>query len=297
MFVIPAGNMTGIQIPSHASSKGDYGRTVYFNETIVSAVVLLLGAESWWGFQTQMPPTKQHKDLMRERGMKQGLSHWFPDFPSVWESYCEIDEATGQFLLSRLNENERTIYPHRKDWFAAFHACQPSDVKVVILGQDPYINEEGGIPQAMGLSFSVPQGHKCPPSLRNIFKEMIADIGTCPSGTDLSDLSRQGVLLLNVVLTVNAGESDSHKDYGWQTVTNTAIVELSRRHSHLAFVLWGDKAGQVEQLICSDNGHLVIRSAHPSPLSARRGFWGSRPFSRVNDFLVANSKAAIRWGD
>lgn len=181
---------------------------------------------------------------------------------------------------------EKTVYPAAENIFAAFRACPVSAVRVVILGQDPY-HEPG---QAMGLSFSVPDGCKAPPSLRNIFKELEAELGPgCAAHTDLTLWARQGVLLLNTVLTVQQGAANVHAGRGWETFTRAAL-EYAAAHgtAPLAAVLWGKPAQKYAPIFNRAAAHrpvLVLESAHPSPLSAYRGFFGSAPFGKVNAFL------------
>ena len=194
-----------------------------------------------------------------------------------------------------------TVYPPRADWFAALRLTPPEQVRVVILGQDPY-HEPG---QAMGLAFSVRAGVKLPPSLRNIYQELENDLGApAPETGDLSPWAGQGVLLLNTVLTVAAGRANSHKNLGWQALTREIIAAASRLPQPVAFVLWGASAqrayaqgtGNREQGTGECAGpRLILTAPHPSPLSAYRGFFGSRPFSQINAFLAANGEAPIRW--
>ena len=173
--------------------------------------------------------------------------------------------------------------------FAALDLTPPERVRVVILGQDPYPNRA----HAMGLAFSVPPGTKpLPRSLANIFREMQGDLGAAPAHGDLSHWARQGVLLLNPVLSVPEGVSHGHKALGWQKLTRQVLERVAQHPT--AFILWGQPAQKLADPLIGP-GHLVIRSAHPSPLSARRGFFGSRPFSRVNDWLTARGEAPIGW--
>lgn len=180
------------------------------------------------------------------------------------------------------------VFPPITDVFNALNLTAFEDVKVVILGQDPY----HGVGEAQGFSFSVPNGVNMPPSLRNIFKELATDVGVQRTHTDLSDWASQGVLLLNSVLTVRANEPGSHAKLGWQKFTSTIIASLNAREKPMVFMLWGNYAQQVGKHI-DESKHLVIRSAHPSPLSANRGGWfGSKPFSKANDFL---GNCPIQW--
>ncbi|MBU1292854.1 uracil-DNA glycosylase [Patescibacteria group bacterium] len=186
---------------------------------------------------------------------------------------------------------DQTVYPNPKDIFAAFELTPFDEVKVVILGQDPY----HGPDQAMGLSFSVTEGTKLPPSLQNIYKEMSEDLGVKPMTTgDLSRWARQGVLLLNATLTVRARTPGSHQGKGWEQFTDAAISALSKERENIVFILWGNHARTKRTLIDS-NKHLIIESPHPSPFSARKGFFGSKPFSQTNSYLVASNKAPIEW--
>lgn len=173
------------------------------------------------------------------------------------------------------------VFPSRSEVFRALQLTPYEDVKVVILGQDPY----HGIGEAQGFSFSVPNGIKIPPSLRNIFKELSADLGVQRKHSDLTDWAKQGVLLLNSVLTVRANQPGSHAKLGWQKLTSTIIHVLNMREKPIVFMLWGNYAQQVGKQI-DESKHLVIRCSHPSPLSANRGGWfGTKPFSKANDFL------------
>ena len=180
--------------------------------------------------------------------------------------------------------------PPGKNIFRAFDATPFDDVKVVILGQDPY-HTPGA---AMGLCFSVPDGNRPQPSLQNIFKEIGNDLGVARTKTDLSDWADQGVFLLNSVLTVRAHQAGSHAGKGWERFTDSAIAQLSARREHLVFILWGSYAIAKKALI-DNSKHLVLTSPHPSPLSAHRGFFNSKPFSRANDYLSANGKTPIAW--
>ena len=189
-----------------------------------------------------------------------------------------------------------TVYPAPENIFAAFRACPPNQVRAVILGQDPY-HEPG---QAMGLSFSVPEGCKAPPSLRNIFRELESVYGEgCAAHTDLTPWAAQGVLLLNTVLTVEQGVAFSHAKHGWETFTRAALeYALADADTPLAAVLWGKPAQKYAPIFRAAAAHrpiLVLESAHPSPLSAYRGFFGSDPFGKVNDFLRENGQPEIRW--
>lgn len=196
--------------------------------------------------------------------------------------------------LERFLESERRgqeVYPPPEQVFAALQLTPWQRVKVVIFGQDPY--HDAG--QACGLAFAVPDGCPLPPSLRNIFREYADDLGfPLPAGGDLRPWARQGVLLLNTVLTVRAHEPASHQGRGWEEVTDAMVKALAARRSPVVFVFWGKHAAGKEALL-SGSGHPVIRSPHPSPLSAYRGFFGSRPFSRCNEWLQASGQSPIDW--
>lgn len=184
-----------------------------------------------------------------------------------------------------------TVYPPASKIFAAFDACPFYKVKVVILGQDPY----HGPGQANGLCFSVNPGVPYPPSLINIFKEVSSDTGAAaPSDGDLSRWARQGVFMLNSVLTVEQGRAASHASRGWETLTDAAIAALSANREHLVFLLWGSYAINKGKLI-DRSKHLVLTSVHPSPLSAHRGFFGNRHFSRANEYLQNHGITPIQW--
>ncbi len=184
-----------------------------------------------------------------------------------------------------------TVLPPVAERFAAFRASPPSAVKVVIVGQDPY----HGIGQAHGLSFSVPAGVAVPPSLRNIFTELSDDLGLSrPDCGDLSHWAGQGVLLLNAVLTVEPGAPNSHQGWGWESITDAVIAAISASAEPVVFILWGNNAAAKVSLI-DGRRNLILTSAHPSPLSARRGFFGSRPFSAANRYLREQRRAAIDW--
>lgn len=184
-----------------------------------------------------------------------------------------------------------TVYPPPKFVFRAFELTPFDKVKVVILGQDPYINKG----EAIGLSFAVNEGVRLPPSLRNIFKEMESDLGKAPNASgDLVRWAKQGVLLLNATLTVRAKQSASHQNKGWERFTDAVIKTLSDKREHLVFILWGNYARSKKELI-DWTKHEVLESPHPSPFSADRGFFGSKPFSKANKYLEENSEAPIDW--
>lgn len=186
--------------------------------------------------------------------------------------------------------NKKTVYPEYKDIFKTLRLTDYDEVKVVILGQDPYHGEN----EAHGLSFSVPQGIKMPPSLLNIFKELNNDLGIKRTKTDLTDWGEQGVLLLNSILTVVKDSPLSHKNKGWEIFTDRLIELLGEREKPMVFILWGNYARSKKELIKNKN-HLIIENVHPSPLSASRGFFGSKPFSKTNNFLIKNNIKPIKW--
>jgi len=203
------------------------------------------------------------------------------------EQYERLDTA----LSARYEANEE-IYPARENIFHALTATHYSDVKAVWLGQDPY-HEPG---QAIGLAFAVPNGTKCPPSLRNIFREYSDDLNTTflPTDTTLSAWTSHGVLLLNTVLSVKAHAAASHRNLGWQELTGAVVQAVNVLERPVAFILLGNDAKTVKPLI--DVGrHVIFEAAHPSPLSAHRGFFGSRPFSTVNRMLEERGAEAIDW--
>ncbi len=196
--------------------------------------------------------------------------------------------------LTRFVRNEyatKQIFPPPSKIFAAFDACPFDNVKVVILGQDPYHD----VGQANGLCFSVADGVPMPPSLVNIFREIHDDLGIdVPRSGDLSRWARQGVLLLNSTLTVEAHRAASHQGKGWEDFTDEVVLRLATEREHLVFMLWGSYAIKKGAFIDRDR-HLVLTSAHPSPLSAYRGFFGNRHFSRANEYLSAHNIAPIEW--
>ncbi|MDD7738785.1 MAG: uracil-DNA glycosylase [Lachnospiraceae bacterium] len=184
-----------------------------------------------------------------------------------------------------------TVYPPADDIFNAFHFTPLEQVKVVILGQDPY-HEPG---QAHGLCFSVKPDVEIPPSLVNIYRELESDLGCyIPNNGYLEKWARQGVLMLNTVLTVRAHQANSHKDIGWEEFTDAAIRVLADQDRPMVFILWG-KPAQRKKAMITNPAHLVLESAHPSPLSAYRGFFGSRPFSRTNEYLESSGLTPIDW--
>ena len=184
-----------------------------------------------------------------------------------------------------------TIYPKMDNIFTALNFVKYEDVKVVIIGQDPYHE----LNQAMGMSFSVPESEKIPPSLVNIFKEIESDLNIkCNPSGDLSRWAKQGVLLLNTVLTVRRGQANSHKNIGWLEFTSAIIKKLNERAKPIIFVLWGGNAKSLKPLITNPN-HYILSASHPSPLSAYNGFFGCKHFSKINEILEKNNQTLIDW--
>jgi uracil-DNA glycosylase len=207
------------------------------------------------------------------------------NFPENWMTFCGLKEDD-------IPKIDGLAYPLPADRYRALELLAPEDVNVIILGQDPYHGEG----EAHGLAFSVPEGVKMPPSLRNIFRELGDDIKVSPPAeTDLTRWVKQGVLLLNTALTVAPGSPGSHANIGWKRVTDAIISALANSDKARVFVLWGKHAQSKRVLIPDNRSHLVIESAHPSPLSVYRGFMGSRPFSRINSWLIRQGRTEIDW--
>ncbi|WP_411842918.1 uracil-DNA glycosylase [Salinicoccus sp. HZC-1] len=213
---------------------------------------------------------------------------WKDVFKSIRE---ENDFSELETELEQRYENGK-VFPPRDQIYTAFELTPFENVRVVILGQDPYHGEH----QSHGLAFSVNEGIKIPPSLRNIYKELESDLGIVREGGSLKDWATEGVLLLNTVLTVDAHEANSHRKLGWQPFTDGIIKHVSDDLENVVFILWGKPAQQKEKLIDTDK-HLVIKSTHPSPLSAHRGFFGTKPFSRTNDYLEENGRKPVDWSE
>lgn len=216
---------------------------------------------------------------------------------SSWRQALQeyLDSDTFENIASRARKAylHESVFPPPAQVFKAFDLCPFTNVRVVILGQDPY----HGPNQAMGLSFSVPRGVAVPPSLANIYKEIESDVGQpsqCAPNGDLTPWAQQGVLLLNSVLTVRAHEAASHRDINWQYLTDAAIRELSAQREHIVFMLWGSYAQSKEHLI-DTNKHLVLSAPHPSPLSTYRGFFGCKHFSQCNTYLQQHKYETINW--
>lgn len=212
-------------------------------------------------------------------------SLWFKGLNSVFQSpdFHQLEEI--------LSTSTSTIYPPKEEIFAAFQLTSLENTKVVILGQDPYHGEK----QGNGLAFSVNRGIKIPPSLRNIYKELEDDLGiTAADHGDLSAWAREGVLLLNSCLSVEAGKANSHRGIGWEKVTDRAISLVNELDHPVVFMLWGSQAMGKQSLITHEK-HLILTSVHPSPLSAYRGFLGCKHFSKTNQFLLQQGMKEISW--
>jgi uracil-DNA glycosylase len=200
--------------------------------------------------------------------------------------FKDLSRAVREAYLKR-----GPVYPPPRAVFRAFELCPFDSVHVVILGQDPY----HGVGQAHGLSFSVEDGVRVPPSLQNIYKELHDDLGIqIPATGNLSHWAEQGVLLLNATLTVEAGKPGSHQGIGWETFTDAVIKKLSEEREHLVFILWG-KYAQDKGAHINAEKHLVLKAPHPSPFSAYTGFFGSKPFSKTNEYLTAHGEKPINW--
>jgi len=211
---------------------------------------------------------------------------WQEIFHNIKEQH---DFSEMEAFLEEAYQNT-TVYPARENVYQAFDLTPLDNVKVVILGQDPY----HGPNQAHGLAFSVQPDAKFPPSLRNIYKELESDIGCKRTSPHLQDWAKEGVLFLNTVLTVEAHKAHSHKNIGWEIFTNEIIKSISRELEDVVFILWGKPAQEKIKLIDTERHH-IIKSVHPSPLSAHRGFFGSKPFSETNQFLKSKGKEPINW--
>lgn len=212
-----------------------------------------------------------------------------------WKKFLS-DEIHKEYFIELMKKvsleyKSKIVFPSYENIFRAFNLVKPSKVKVVIIGQDPY----HGINQANGLAFSVCDKCKIPPSLRNIYKELVDDLGCkYPKNGDLTQWANEGVLLINAVLTVEKAQANSHKDLDWHRFTDSVIKKLSDEKENIVFILWGTPSQKKESLIDTKK-HLVIKSAHPSPLSAYRGFFGSKPFSKTNEYLFKHHKKPIDW--
>ena len=222
----------------------------------------------------------------------------FPQWQLVVQQ--EQNKAYYQALQAEIKQqrlNQAIIFPEEENVFSAFNYCDLADTKVVILGQDPYHGMgKSGKPQAHGLAFSVQGDTKVPPSLVNIYKELTTDIDgfITPTSGDLSAWAKQGVLLLNTVLTVRQAEPNSHAKLGWETFTDAIIEYINQEHSGCVFILWGSHAQKKGKKI-NRNKHCVLTGPHPSPLSAYRGFFGCQHFSKANEWLINNKQSPINW--
>lgn len=218
------------------------------------------------------------------------------NIPASWLRYLESEFETPRMkklksFLAAEYKNRKIIFPDKNDYFRALQLTPLEEVRVVILGQDPY----HGAGQAHGLCFSVPAEVRLPPSLQNIFKELATDIGVeKPSSGDLSRWAQQGVLLLNSVLTVEEGKAGSHQKMGWEEFTDKIISVVNSKCERVVFILWGSYAQKKAEFIDTSK-HLVLKSVHPSPLSSHRGFFGSKPFSKANQWLKSQGLAPIIW--
>lgn len=213
----------------------------------------------------------------------------------TWQDLINNEKTKEYFKeMTYFLDNEyktKEIYPPKEDLFTCFNLTPLDKVKVVILGQDPY----HGPGQAHGLSFSVRPGIKTPPSLKNIYKELKSDIGMeIPNHGYLRNWATQGVLLLNTTMTVEKGKANSHEKIGWSIFTDEVIKVLNEYSDPIVFILWGSNAKSKKSFITNPN-HLIIEGVHPSPLSANKGFFGSKPFSKTNDFLEKNNRGIIDW--
>jgi len=239
--------------------------------------------------ENEAPPTVVPEDITFSNCHK--LLH------SSWKKVLknEFRKSYWKQLFRKLAVEEKKkgaqIFPPPQMVFRAFELCPWDQLKVVILGQDPYHDDH----QAEGVCFSVQKGVKIPPSLRNMYKEAVSDIGfEHPGHGSLIQWGKQGILLLNTVLTVTAHKANSHKKWGWTTFTDAVIQAISRQHDGVVFVLWGKQAQKKKEMI-NNTKHKIIQSAHPSPLSASRGFFGSKPYSKCNQLLKAMGKTEIDW--
>lgn len=213
---------------------------------------------------------------------------------NYWDAVLKEEYEKNYFkniaMFINKEYKEKIVYPPKRDILRALKLTDYNDVKVVILGQDPYHGEN----EANGLSFSVNEGIKLPPSLKNIYKELYDDLGITKTTGDLTSWANQGVLLLNSVLTVLKDTPTSHSKIGWQEYTDAIIKKLNEREKPIVFILWGNYARSKKNLI-TNKRHYIIESPHPSPFSANSGFFGSRPFSKTNEFLKKNNIKEIEW--
>ena len=212
----------------------------------------------------------------------------------IWTEILEPIKKTEYFknLWQKVQKeyDVEKCFPPKEQIFRALELTPFDEVKVVVIGQDPYHNDD----QANGLCFSVSENVKTPPSLKNIFTELKEDLGIERTQNELDDWAEQGVLLLNATLTVKAHEPNSHKDLGWEKFTDFIIEEISAKKENVIFVLWGAFAQKKVSLI-DETKHFIVKSAHPSPFSVYRGYYGSKPFSKINDYLKSKNKQTIAW--
>lgn len=218
-----------------------------------------------------------------------------------WQQIIKQEQSQDYFcqLQAKIAEQRSQgvdVFPKDDDVFCAFESCDLADINVVILGQDPYHGIVGDTPQAHGLAFSVQQGIKVPPSLVNIYKELATDIAgfVTPNHGNLTAWAQQGVLLLNTVLTVQQGQAHSHAKWGWETFTDKVIEQLNQHNKGCVFMLWGAHAQKKGRNI-DGNKHLILNGPHPSPLSAYRGFFGCKHFSKANTWLAEQGRQTIQW--
>jgi len=210
-----------------------------------------------------------------------------------WEKvlFPELKKPYFKYLMAFLKAEDKLFFPPEKEIFNAFNLTPFEKIKVVVLGQDPYHGEG----QAHGLAFSVQDDISIPPSLRNIFQEYASDLGySIPTSGNLIPWAKEGVFLLNTVLTVSTGEAHSHKGKGWEEFTDTVIKKISDDRENIVFILWG-KPAQLKTKLIDESKHLVLKAPHPSPLSSYRGFFGSKPFSKVNTYLKEHDIKEIDW--
>lgn len=212
-----------------------------------------------------------------------------------WDDILKDEYQKEYFkILIEKVKNEyknKIIYPTYENLFTAFKNTPYNDIKVVIIGQDPYHGDN----EAHGLSFSVMEGVKIPPSLKNIYKELSTDLNIkIPETGNLTPWSKQGVLMINAILTVEKDKPASHKNIGWEQFTDSVIKIINEKETPVVFILWGNFA-KTKKILITNPKHLIIESTHPSPFSARNGFFGSKPFSKTNDFLIENNLKPINW--
>ena len=214
------------------------------------------------------------------------------DWDSILEDVTKTKEFYTTMVMVKKEYQTKTIFPPKEHIFEALKLTSYKDTKVVIVGQDPY----HGVGEAHGLSFSVRKGIRVPPSLQNIYKEIYDDLGIVEPKTngDLTKWAKEGVLLLNAILSVEKDKAGSHSNMGWEFFTDSIIKKLNEKETPIVFILWGSFA-RSKKFYITNKKHLIIESTHPSPFSARNGFFGSKPFSKANDFLIKNGEKPIDW--